>query len=358
MKVVDLFCGTGGFGLGARNAGFEVPLSIDLDPILTSSHKWNFPSGKLKLADISLIEGAAIVEAAGGVVDGLIGGPPCQGFSLMGKRQTDDPRRNLVDHFFRLVAEVEPTFFVMENVVGLVQGEASEVLASAMNRLPTEYAVTGPMILDAADFGVPTSRKRCFVIGIRRGRGDVAALRIVSSAPKSTVEDAISDLQHVRSMRIDDRGFDFGETGPDVAVSAYAKALRMINGQSTGHRRTAHTEAVLQRFERVPQGKTDPVGRHQRLSWKGICPTLRAGTGADRGSFQSVRPIHPAQPRVITVREAARLQGFPDWHLFHPTVWHSFRMIGNSVSPPVAAAVLKAIGRICGFEAMPTLAAE
>jgi DNA (cytosine-5)-methyltransferase 1 len=87
----------------------------------------------------------------------------------------------------------------------------------------------------------------------------------------------------------------------------------------------------------------DKIGRHPRLAWGGQCPTLRAGTGADRGSYQSVRPIHPSENRVITVREAARLQGFPDSHLFHPTVWHSFRMIGNSVSPIIAKAVFQAI---------------
>jgi DNA (cytosine-5)-methyltransferase 1 len=87
----------------------------------------------------------------------------------------------------------------------------------------------------------------------------------------------------------------------------------------------------------------EKVGRHPRLKLGGLCPTLRAGTGFDLGSFQSVRPIHPRQHRVITVREAARLQGFPDEHVFHPTVWHSFRMIGNSVSPMMARAIFEAI---------------
>jgi DNA (cytosine-5)-methyltransferase 1 len=93
----------------------------------------------------------------------------------------------------------------------------------------------------------------------------------------------------------------------------------------------------------VEPGGVDAVGRHQRLDWRGQCPTLRAGTGSDRGSYQSVRPIHPEHDRVITVREAARLQGFPDRHMFHPTTWHSFRMIGNSVSPIIARAIFGAI---------------
>src|SRR3546814_16995927 len=92
----------------------------------------------------------------------------------------------------------------------------------------------------------------------------------------------------------------------------------------------------MDRFIETAQGKVEPVSHYPKLAWSGQCPTLRAGTGAEKGSFQAMRPIHPTQPRVITVREGARLQGFPDWFMFHPTKWHSFRMIGNSVSPIVS----------------------
>jgi DNA (cytosine-5)-methyltransferase 1 len=119
--------------------------------------------------------------------------------------------------------------------------------------------------------------------------------------------------------------------------------LRAPDGIFTGHRIVDHKPEVKARFAEVPQGGMDLVGRHPRLDWNGQCPTLRAGTGADKGSFQAVRPLHPSEPRVITVREAARLQGFPDVHRFHPTIWHSFRMIGNSVSPIIAEAIFRAI---------------
>ncbi|MNJ64000.1 Modification methylase BanI [compost metagenome] len=94
------------------------------------------------------------------------------------------------------------------------------------------------------------------------------------------------------------------------------------------------------------QGSVDPVGKHKRLHWDGFCPTLRAGTGSDRGSYQSVRPLHPVEDRVITPREGARLQGFPDDFIFHETVWHSFRMIGNSVSPIIAEVLLRNIRQL------------
>jgi DNA (cytosine-5)-methyltransferase 1 len=111
----------------------------------------------------------------------------------------------------------------------------------------------------------------------------------------------------------------------------------------TGNKRTKHHADVVKRFSDLKQGGFDPVGKYPRLAWGGLCPTLRAGPGADKGSHQAIRPIHPDEDRVITVREAARLQGFPDEHRFHPTIWHSFRQIGNSVSPIIARAILSVV---------------
>ena len=106
---------------------------------------------------------------------------------------------------------------------------------------------------------------------------------------------------------------------------------------------TRHTAEVAARYARLKPGQKDKTSKSVRLKADGLCPTLRAGTDAERGSYQAVRPIHPTAPRVITPREAARLQGFPDWFQFAPTKRHSFRQIGNSVSPFVAEAVLKVI---------------
>lgn len=358
MKIVDLFCGVGGFSLGAHAAGFEVACAIDLDPILTSSFSTNFPGTRLVLADVASLTGTDLSASIDGSIEGLIGGPPCQGFSLIGRRADDDPRRQLVHHFFRLVAEIRPTFFVMENVVGLMQGDALPVLQAAMSQIPAEYAVIGPTVLDASAFGVPTNRRRCFVVGVLANRADMPSLVAPLKMTRATVADAISDLREMRDLGVDNSGFDIFELPEQSDLSPYAAALRSEDRRSTGNLRTVHTKAVAERFAAVLPGKTDPVGRHQRLSWDGLCPTLRAGTGADRGSYQSVRPLHPEEARVITVREAARLQGFPDRHVFHPTIWHSFRMIGNSVAPPVSTAVLSAVARACGYVGPVQVAAE
>ncbi|QYX55950.1 DNA cytosine methyltransferase [Roseovarius sp. SCSIO 43702] len=358
MRVVDLFCGTGGFSLGAQQAGFQVAASVDVDQVLTSSYKHNFPNGRLLLADIASLSGSDLKSFAGQRIDGIIGGPPCQGFSSIGKRDAADPRSRLVEHFFRIVAEVRPSFFVMENVVGLTQGNAASVLEAGIGRLPDSYDIVGPQILHSADFGLPTSRRRCFVIGFLREHCDPPLQGICKCSQSVTVRDAIQDLMSIRPLGLDNEGFDTFEIVDDSPPSAYAADLRAEGNLSTGNLRTAHSPKVQTRFAGIEPGRTDPVGRHQRLSWDGLCPTLRAGTGSDRGSYQSVRPLHPEQPRVITVREAARLQGFPDRHRFHRTIWHSFRMIGNSVPPPMAAAVLRSIGQATFNQGSSSVAAE
>lgn len=339
-RMVDLFCGCGGFALGARAAGFGRELAFDVDPILSSSFEINFPDAQIVRSDLSEATGEQIRYRAGGDILGVFGGPPCQAFSDIGHRRTDDPRRDLLGHFFRLVSEIRPAFFVMENVKGLGRGDARPVLDAAINLVADKYNLIGPVLLDAADFGAATKRTRLFVIGYDPSRCNPLTVEDLFAAktPASTVDDAIGDIGNAVRVGEDD-GFDLWQLPPRQEQNGYRDSLLANNCRFTGHRPTAHTLAVIERFSKVAQGATDIVGRHPRLSWDGQCPTLRAGTGSDLGSFQSVRPIHPDEPRVITVREAARLQGFPDSFRFHPTIWHSFRMIGNSVSPILSKAI-------------------
>lgn len=347
MKLVDLFCGCGGFSLGAHDAGFEVAAAYDIDEILTSSYLTNFPDTQLFRRDVSTLDGSEVRSAVDGEIAGIFGGPPCQGFSAIGRRSTDDPRRELLGHFFRIVSEVEPRFFVMENVRGLAYADALPVLEEALALVLPRYDVLGPHIWDASEFGAATKRNRMFVIGIRKDLGLPIKLSAIErfKRPAATVKAAISDLIGARALPESgiSPGLDRWRICRPGLPSDYASSLRSADGIFTGHRPTVHTQAVVDRFAAVEPGRMDLIGRHPRLEWTGQCPTLRAGTGADKGSYQAVRPIHPSEDRVITVREAARLQGFPDTHVFHSTVWHSFRMIGNSVSPIMGAAIFKAI---------------
>ena len=210
MALVDLFSGCGGFSLGAHRAGYDVGVAFDNDETLTSSFARNFPLTKLHIRDIAHLDGETISGLAGGTVDGIFGGPPCQGFSDIGRRDVDDPRRQLLGHFFRIVAEIQPPFFVMENVKGLAYSDARGVLDAAIASLGGRYDVLGPTLWDAADFGAATKRRRLFVVGVHKDAGDAMTSEDFTPyrrAP-STVADALADLQGAEFTHNDADGFD------------------------------------------------------------------------------------------------------------------------------------------------------
>lgn len=334
--------------MGAKNAGFRTELAIDKDRDLSASFRSNFSTSNFLPFDIAAIDKDFLRAHLPTGVDGVIGGPPCQGFSSIGRQALDDPRRNLVRDFFRIVSIARPSFFLMENVKGLSFSRHIDVLNKGLDQLNGRWKIIGPLILDAADFGAPTSRARLFVLGFDSEKMNVpSADQFLPSTTvaKTTVADAIKDISNARYYCEDATGFDYWRYSQMKNISVYAQRMRSMSGLFSGHNKTVHTDIVTRRFAKVLPGKIDAIGRHPRLSWSGVCPTLRAGTGSDRGSYQSVRPLHPKEDRVITAREAARLQGFPDDFLFHPTTWHSFRMIGNSVSPIIAEALLKIVIR-------------
>ncbi|WOE74652.1 DNA cytosine methyltransferase [Alterisphingorhabdus coralli] len=363
LTCVDLFSGCGGFGLGAEQAGYKILAAVDNDSDLQSAYKLNFPKTWTMQADIEQLDRSAwsfLLGRGKPRLDLLIGGPPCQGFSRIGLRQKNDPRNTLVGHYFRHVRLLKPRAFVMENVEGLMDEVNIGFLENALDGLPNYYNVVGPIVVNAADLGAPTKRRRVIVVGYDKRDVDcfgVAGLEKLKSARKVTVREAISDLPAPIPMSKDRADYGWSRFAPSNGdkLSEYAYKCRSMPGQNLGWHNalteltqgrlsglftTKHSQEVMDRFIETEQGVIEPISRYPKLAWNGQCPTLRAGTGADKGSFQAMRPIHPTQPRVITVREAARLQGFPDWFVFHPTKWHSFRMIGNSVSPIVSQAVL------------------
>jgi DNA (cytosine-5)-methyltransferase 1 len=350
--LFDLYVGCGGFSLGAKWAGFRTELAIDIDPVLTSSFGRNFKGVRFLLRDATTLTAAEIKELLPDGVDGVIGGPPCQAFSENGAREPDDPRRDLVGEFFRIVSIVRPAFFIMENVRGLGFERNRPVLEAGLGRLDGSWT-TLEALLDASKFGAPTRRRRLFVFGFDPSKMAIPDLADICTSDKgqATVRDAIGDL--LRAVEVEPGKWHYPSEAP---LTTYAKALRSETGAFTNHRFTAHAVATVERFSTVHAGSWDIIGKHPRLAWDGLCPSLLAGTGMDRGAHQSVRPIHPEEHRVITVREAARLQGFPDDFALHPTIWQSFRMIGNSVCPLVAQAVLSSI--LSAIEVPRRVAAE
>jgi DNA (cytosine-5)-methyltransferase 1 len=362
--IVDLFCGCGGFSLGAELTGFHSVAAIDVDPILQSAYRRNFPESRTVQASVADIDASAWRYLLGKTrPDGLVGGPPCQGFSPMGKHRKDDPRNTLLGHFYRHVRILRPKFFVMENVPGLLSDGKFEVLHAGLENVPSLYRILKPIIVNASDYGAATSRRRVLIVGYDPNEVDALELKMFQlPSPENpiTVRDAISDLpgpipeEKAKGefgwtkypMRAARRLTDYAQrlrTMPPVGLG-WSEAVELHeNGFVSGLLETQHSGKVARRYRVTKGGKSDPITKAYRLEWNGQCPTIRAGTGADKGAFQSVRPLHPGKGRVITVREGARLQGFPDWFVFHPTKWHSFRMIGNSVSPFVSKGIFKKI---------------
>lgn len=356
--AIDLFAGCGGLSLGFEQAGFDIAAAVEIDPIHAAAHEFNFPYSKTICADIKNISGADIRQMAGigdREVDVVFGGAPCQGFSMIGKRALDDPRNQLIGHYLRIVRDIQPKFCVLENVKGLTVGAHKQFLAELIEELgKIDYHVLLPYrVLNAADYGVPQNRERLFLVA---ARGDQKIPKYPEAKKtRVTIREAISDLP-------DADGYEQLLKDDSVSVKwktshAYAKELRgqksdetnfgyareFDKNKLTSSWRTLHGEISQARFLAAPQGETEPHSRFFKLAWDGQSNTLRAGTDSARGGFTSPRPIHPVLPRVITVREAARIHSYPDWFRFNKTKWHGFREIGNSVPPRLARAVGRSI---------------
>lgn len=377
---VDLFGGAGGLSLGFEQAGFDVVATVEYDPVHAMVHRYNFPEAEVMCRDVRRLTGQDVIDAAGrgarrirrgepwfGEVAVVVGGPSCQGFSTGGLRHSDDERNGLLAEFVRVVEEIRPRAFCLENVPGLLEPRFDHVRRQALKSLrDAGYSISGgDGWLNAADFGVPQTRKRVFVVGVLDGPAPDLP-EPDPARPRVTVRQALEGLPVVEDYPALLLGDEAPLTPADAARrnqtgTAYARVLAGLAAAADLSRprdwdaaattcslRTVHTAEVAARFASTPQGGVEPRSRLYRLDPDGQARTLRAGTGRERGAHTSPRPIHPDLPRVITVREAARLHGYPDWFRLGGTSWHGHRQVGNSVPPPLAravgAVVLKALG--------------
>lgn len=374
---IDLFAGAGGLSLGFEQAGFDVAAAVEIDPVHCAVHKYNFPKTAIIPHSVEGLTGDFIRKVAGignATVDCVFGGAPCQGFSLIGHRVLDDPRNKLVLDFVRIVTELKARTFVFENVKGLTVGKHKAFLKELVGAFDAAgYDVRVPWkVLNAGNFGTPQFRERLILLGCRKGeelpqypleRTNLAgkAKRIDGLANGPTCTDALGDLPDA------DRfgtllGSDSVKTSNYGEPSDYAAELRCMTNDAwhygyvrdwnparlTSSARTEHTDISRRRFSETEPGTVEPISRFFKLPMQGVSNTLRAGTDGARGAFTSPRPIHYKYDRCITVREMARLHGFPDWFRFNVTKWHGARQIGNAVPPPlaraIAAQVMKALG--------------
>ena len=363
LKIINLFSGAGGFSLGAKRAGFDIAGSVEIDLQAISVYERNFPNTPLWAKDLSTVSATDILQTFDfqvGEIDGIIGGPPCQGFSHMGQNNSKDPRNKLFIRFFEIVKNAFPKFFLAENVPGILNPKNSHFVEKALSKVKDYKVILPHLRFTAMEYGVPTTRERVFFFGYLEDEiNSIESTEFEASNTKPVcVKDALNGLpekidphwiqeedgwREITKVVEDDFGSKLYGQIPTGVGDAEAIVRLQEKNEVSGCLGTRHTKRLIDRYSKIKQGEMDPVSKSHRLKPGGFCPTLRAGTGSDKGSFQAVRPLHPTEDRVITPREAARLQGFPDWFQFHPTKWHSFRQIGNSVSPILAEYILNVI---------------
>lgn len=343
-SMIDLFSGVGGLSLGFEMAGFRAVLANEYDASIADSYVKNRPHTKMIIRDIKHLPIKDVFSEYRRNVDLIIGGPPCQGFSQKGQRKSvRDDRNFLFRYYYEVVAFVQPKYFVMENVPNLLTTENGyfkkeiETLFESIG-----YRITAD-VLNASDFGVPQNRKRAVIIG---RLGDYALDMPASHSEAVTIWDAISDLAYLES----------GE-GAEIQnylyepQSNYQRLLRKGSCRLHNHVATKHSDLAIERLKMIPPNKGREVlppehltksiysGTWGRMLKDDISVTIT--TRFDTPS--SGRFTHPYLNRAITIREAARIQSFPDTFIFYGTKASQMKQVGNAVPPLLAKAIAQVI---------------
>ena len=337
FNVIDLFCGAGGLSYGFEKAGCNVLVGIDNDAMALETFKANHKGAQAICGDITEITYAKDIYPLlnGKNIDIVIGGPPCQGFSLSGFRNFDDPRNKLYLSYMRLVKEIQPRAFVIENVPGLVGLFEGKVKDNIIARFSEMGYVVKFKILCAADYGVPQNRKRVVFVGMKEGEKE-----FTYPLPRNTIvtcEMALSDLPSLEK-----------ELGAEVqaytmpAQNEYQRMMRSQSNELFNHVAATHSEKVQHIISLVPDGGNykdlPPEYRNSRnfhVAWTRFASGKPAPT-IDTGHRHH---FHYKFNRVPTVRECARIQSFPDCFHFQGNKSQQFRQVGNAVPPLMARAI-------------------
>lgn len=343
MNVADLFSGVGGLSQGFIKAGFNIELAIEFDSSIAKAYHFNHPNTTIYNEDICNIDFAAL-KAKHPNIDIVVGGPPCQGFSQKGKRlQLDDPRNFLFLRFVEFVKIFKPKYFVIENVPNIIttaNGYFKKQIINAFSELG--YSVSCG-VLCALDFGIPQDRRRAVFIG---ALGDCFIELPKPNGKRCNIIEAIYDLPFINSGE--------GEESSVYDKMPSSDYQRELRGQETvlhNHVATKHSKTALAKLALIPKGKGKEVlpkelltksiysGTWCRLLEDGYAPTIT--TRFDTPS--SGRFTHPILNRCLTIREAARIQSFPDSFVFYGNRTSQMKQVGNAVPPILAYEIAKQI---------------
>lgn len=334
MKIIDLFCGIGGLSLGFEQSGFEVLYAVDMweDAVKTYNH-----NRQENVAHVMSVEDfnndVLPALAASNEITGIIGGPPCQGFSTVGKREVDDPRNKMYLEFYKAVKLANPDFFVIENVKGMLTLNKGAFVKDLLERFGENglgYTISYKL-LNAADYGVPQNRYRVFYVGIKNKK-------IEFPAPydyQLTAKDGISDLLHSDN-----------EHYGSEPQNEYQKLLRGTQKKPLNQDYTAHTEQTVNIISQIPDGgniRSLPkefweVRKYNKAFER--MSSLRPSNTIDTGHRNY---FHYAEPRIPTLRESARIQSFPDDFEVLGTRGSQYKQVGNAVPPMLAKVIAEKI---------------
>ena len=343
FRVLDLFCGAGGLSWGLhKNNNFHTLIALDFDEEAANTFKKNMPDAEVIVGDITSksVKDRLIRLAKEKKINMIVGGPPCQGYSMKGKKLgLEDPRNFLFREYLKIVDELQPEVFVIENVKGLLissNGWFRGEIIQSIEKLGYHVELG---ILNAADFGVPQSRERAIFLC---AKGKKIPLPKAKTKKRTTVRDAISDLAYLNSGE-----GDFQQDYQKEPESEYQKLMRKGSKKLYNHKASNHKDIAIEKLRLIPpeQGKEclpeDMIGKQKfkttwgRLKWDEVSPTIDTRFDASSNGTNN----HPFLHRAITPREAARLQSFDDSFIFWGSKVYVRKQVGNAVPPLLAKAI-------------------
>lgn len=343
-KVIDLFAGVGGLSLGFSREGFDIVYANEYDKSIAKSFKMNHPSTDVDDRDITEIDIEKTFSKYKNQIAVVMGGPPCQGYSQKGKRfGLQDHRNFMFQKFVKVVEVVQPEFFLLENVPNILTAEKGYFKKEIIDMFSGLGYDVKATVLKAEQFGIPQTRRRAVFLGRKKTLDfDIPT----GTSERVTVLEAISDLPKMKSGE----GVENTEY-TQAAITPYQKSMRMNSSRLINHVATKHSKIALERLSYigVNGSKEDLPDRHRTKSihsgtWSRLKPDGYARTITTRFDTPSSGQFTlPYQDRCITVREAARLQSFPDDFIFYGTKTNQMLQVGNSVPPKLAQALARAI---------------
>lgn len=346
---IDIFSGAGGLSLGAEMAGIKIKTAIEINKSASQTFLRNHAGAKVLQEDIQNIDPQNLIKGKKNVFV-IMGGPPCQGFSMSNTRtrNMENQKNFLFLEFVRFVQEIRPEWFVLENVWGITninEGKTRTMIEDHFRAIDGYNNITSS-ILWASDYGVPQKRNRFFLVGNRLG---IDFKFPEKQSTKITVKEAINDLPSLQNGEMLEEA---KYTQSIEEASAYARLMRQGSDKARQNYVSRNNELVIERYRHIGQGQNwraipDSLMQNyadKRRCHSGIYKRLREDQpSVVISNYRKSMLIHPWEDRGISVREAARLQSFPDTFIFEGSLMHIQQQIGNAVPPLLAKAVFQQI---------------